>query len=166
MNEPNSGASSGLFRKGALDRLNSPEKLDAYLRVTRPSIWLLLAAVVVLLVGVCVWGIFGHMDTIVRTAVDVREDGVYCYIGSDDVTRLRPGMQVKVNGETLTVESLSEQPVYMDAEEQGGYLLSTAGLQEGEWAYTAMLSRTSLPQGIYPGDIIVESIVPMNFIVN
>lgn len=166
MNESNHGIPSGLFRQGAVDRLNSPERLDEYLRVTRPSVWLLLAAVAALLVGICVWGIFGHMDTIVQTAVEVREDGVYCYVGSNDVTRLHPGLQVKVGGETLTVEALSEQPVYMDAEAQGRYLLATADLQEGEWAYTATLSRTSLPQGIYPGEIIVESIAPMSFIVN
>lgn len=166
MNETNQSPAAQLFRKDAIDRLNSPEKLDEYLHVARPGAWMLLAAVMVLLAGICVWGIFGHMDTIVQTAVDVRADGVYCYIRPDNVTKLQPGMQVKTSGETLTVEFLSDQPVYMTAAGDGEYLLSTAGLQDGEWAYVAELAPTDLPLGIYPGEIIVESISPMSFIVN
>ena len=49
---------SKLFREKSLERIASPEQLNAYIRVSTPSVWLLLAAVVILLAGVCVWGVW------------------------------------------------------------------------------------------------------------
>ena len=39
------------FRKKAMDRISSPEDLTGYLRVTSPGMWIVLAAVIALLVG-------------------------------------------------------------------------------------------------------------------
>ena len=43
---------SDLFRKESMDRIQSPEQLNDYLRVTNPAMWVVLAAVIILLVGV------------------------------------------------------------------------------------------------------------------
>ena len=51
--------SKQLFRQKSMERITSPEQMDDYIRVSNPSVWMILAAVIVLLVGVCVWGIFG-----------------------------------------------------------------------------------------------------------
>ena len=56
---------SQLFSKKSLDKVSSPEQLNDYIRVANPSLWLVLGAVIVLLIGVCVWGVLGRMDTIV-----------------------------------------------------------------------------------------------------
>ena len=50
-----------IFRKSSIDRVSSPEQLNDYIRISNPSVWMVLAAVIVLLAGVCVWGIFGHL---------------------------------------------------------------------------------------------------------
>ena len=42
---------SELFRKKSMDRVSSPEQLNDYIRVTSPGLWLVLAAVVILLAG-------------------------------------------------------------------------------------------------------------------
>ena len=52
---------SSIFRQKSIDKVSSPEKLDDYIRVTKPSVWMTLAAVGVLLVGTIVWGIFGEL---------------------------------------------------------------------------------------------------------
>ena len=51
-----------LFRKSSMDRLRSPEQLNEYIRVARPGVWLVLAAIILLLAGVVVWGVFGSVD--------------------------------------------------------------------------------------------------------
>ena len=53
---------SDLFRKKSLDRVSSPEQLNDYIRVTTPSVWLVLLALVLLLAGLIVWSIFGTVD--------------------------------------------------------------------------------------------------------
>lgn len=50
--------SNTLFRKKSLDRITSPEQLDEYLHVTSPSVWILLAAAILLLAGLLFWGSF------------------------------------------------------------------------------------------------------------
>ena len=52
---------NSIFRKKSIDKVSSPEKLDDYIRVTTPSVWITLAAIVILLVGIIVWGFFGRL---------------------------------------------------------------------------------------------------------
>ena len=47
-----------LFRKDSMDRISSPEQLNDYLHVTNPTVWVVLAAVIILLAGMLVWGFF------------------------------------------------------------------------------------------------------------
>ncbi len=53
---------SGIFREKSLERVSSPEELNDYIRVTTPSVWIVLAATVVLLVGMLAWSIFGRVE--------------------------------------------------------------------------------------------------------
>jgi len=50
-----------LFRKAALDKLASPERLDVLMRVTSPMGWLALTTVAGILVGVIAWSIWGSI---------------------------------------------------------------------------------------------------------
>ena len=53
---------SGIFREKSLERVSSPEELNDYIRVTTPSVWIVLAATVLLLVGMLAWSIFGRVE--------------------------------------------------------------------------------------------------------
>ena len=53
---------SELFRKKSMDKINSPEELNDYIRVTSPSVWLVLLAIVMILVGTLVWGTLGTVE--------------------------------------------------------------------------------------------------------
>lgn len=44
-----------LFRKKSLDKLNSPENLDEYLKVSNISGWLIILALVLIIVGAIFW---------------------------------------------------------------------------------------------------------------
>lgn len=52
-----------VFRKKSLERIYSPEQMKDYIRVTTPSVWIALLAIVVLLVGILAWSIFGTVTT-------------------------------------------------------------------------------------------------------
>lgn len=52
-----------VFRQKTLERISSPEQLADYLRVTNPGIWIILAAVIVLLAGIFVWAMVGTLET-------------------------------------------------------------------------------------------------------
>lgn len=48
-----------IFRQKSIDRISSPEQLHDYIKVSSPSAWVVLTAIIVLLIGVLVWGMFG-----------------------------------------------------------------------------------------------------------
>ena len=52
---------NSLFRKAALDKLASPERLDVLMQVTSPKGWIALATIAVLLAGVVAWSILGTL---------------------------------------------------------------------------------------------------------
>lgn len=51
-----------VFRNESLDRVNSPEELNDYIKVTSPSVWIVLSAIVLLLVGFIVFACFAEVD--------------------------------------------------------------------------------------------------------
>lgn len=53
---------SELFREKSLERISTPEKLNDYIKVTTPSVWLVLLAVVFLLVGILAWSALGTVS--------------------------------------------------------------------------------------------------------
>ena len=55
---------SNLFRKKNLDKISSPEQLNDYIRVTKPSVWLTLLAVLLLLFGMLAWSILGTVEVV------------------------------------------------------------------------------------------------------
>ena len=52
---------NNIFRQKSIDKISSPEKLDDYIKVTKPSVWITLIAIVLLLAGAVVWSIFGEV---------------------------------------------------------------------------------------------------------
>ena len=51
-----------IFREKSLERVASPEQLNDYIRVTSPSVWVILLAMLVLLTGILVWAAFGSIE--------------------------------------------------------------------------------------------------------
>ena len=51
-----------IFRQKSVDRVSIPEQLNDYIRVATPSVWLVLAALVVLLAGMLAWSVLGRVE--------------------------------------------------------------------------------------------------------
>lgn len=153
-----------LFRKSSIDRISSPEQLNDYVRVSNPSVWMILAAIIMLLVGVCVWGIFGRLETKIESA-GICENGVFtCYVNEEKMRQIESGMTVNVDGNELSVSEISEKPIAVSAD-MDGYLLYLGGFSEGEWLYEVTAAGT-FPDGTYKAEIVTSSVSPMSFILN
>ena len=153
-----------IFRGKSVQRLSSPEQLNDYLRVSSPSVWLCLGAIVILLIGVCVWGVFGRLDTTLHTAAIAQGGALTCLIREEDAGRVKAGMTVSAGGESAVLSGLSAVPQTVPADTDP-YALHVGGLMAGEWVYTAA-APTGLPDGVYEGVITIESVSPMSFVLN
>ena len=153
-----------IFRKKSVERVASPEQLNDYVRVANPGVWLALAAVLALLVGACIWGVFGRLDTTL-TAVAIAENGsISVYVKEADISSVEEGMTVTIADREYTVSLISAAPIAVTAE-LGDYALHLGGLQVGEWGYTVVLAG-ELADGIYAADILIDSVSPMSFVFN
>lgn len=155
---------TSIFRKKSIARISSPEQLNDYICVSSPSVWLLLAAVAVLLVGVVIWGVFGTMDSYLDVCA-VSENGVTtCYIKEEDAARVAADMPVSIDGAEYAFASLGGKAVEAD-KVLDEYDMHVGGIKSGEWVYPATLAE-SLPDGTYTASILTESISLMSFVFN
>jgi len=153
-----------LFRKSSIERVTSPEQLNAYIRVSNPGVWIVLGAVVLLLVGVCVWGVLGHLDTTVDIAAVVKDGEITLYVKETDAASVEVGMPVRIGDGEFTVAAIASEPQRVDGS-FSEYALHVGGYQSGQWVYPAAASGT-LADGVYRAQIVVESVAPLSFVLN
>ncbi len=98
-----------IFSQEALDKLRSPEKLDTMLPITTPITWLALLAVLMLLISVVLWSIFGAftvkadgMGLIISQNRDDELTGLL-YIPLDKGKRVEPGMSIQLAPNSVDV---------------------------------------------------------------
>ena len=153
-----------LFRKKSVERVSSPEQLNDYIRVANPGVWMILAAIVILLVGVIVWGCIGHLDTTLSTAVVCENDVAVIYVREADVEKIEVGMTVRVGDEEYTISEISTEPIRVD-DTMSEYAIHASGLTVGEWVYTIQVDG-DFAAGVQKAEIVIESISPISFILN
>lgn len=105
-----------LFRKSALDKLASPERLDVLMEVTAPKGWLALATIGVVLAAFVVWGIFGSIpERIDGNGILIRGGGLRQLRASGDGTLT--SLKVKLNDDVKEGEVVGEMTQIGTAEE-------------------------------------------------
>ena len=135
---------SSLYRKSSMERIQSPEQLTDYLRVTNPTVWVLLVAVVVLLVGVLIWSSFTYIGSFAEGSATV-EGGVMT-VTFDDETLARnveAGMIVTVGETSSTITSVGrgvDGAVFARAE---------TSLSDGEYAARVSYRQTQILQLLF-----------------
>lgn len=135
---------NNLFREKSLKRISSPEDLDRYIRIPSPGIWLILAAMIVLLVSGCLWGILGRLETVVTVAGTVSGGEMTVSLSSADAAEIEPGMEVVMGDKAVGIVG--------------------AVTDHNDGTVTASLETTNLADGKYQLDIIVERIRPVYFL--
>lgn len=153
-----------IFRKQSLDRIASPEELDNYLSVTGPGVWFPMAAVVALLIGVLVWMALGTLNTTVNVAVVSSNGGAVCLVPASQLeTVLEEGsVRVADTEYALTDDGRSFQMVTNETDVN---IRLAGGLADGA-TVKPLRVEGDLPEGIFEGTVVVDSINPIRFIIN
>lgn len=154
----------GIFREKSIKRVSSPEQLGDYIRVSNPSVWMALAAIIVLLIGVCVWGVFGRLETTVSAPATVKDGQAVCYVSEKDVASVKEGMSVTVDGQEYKVRAVSAVPMQI-TDSFDSYALYIGGFNVGDWVYT-VTADVALTDGTYQAQIVIDSVSPMSFVFN
>ena len=153
-----------LFRKKSIDRVSSPEQLNEYIRVSNPGIWMVLAAIIVLLVGAIVWGVVGTLDTTLSTVAIAENGEVTIYVKEEDVASIESGMTVRIGDKEGAVIEIATSPVAVDGTFTD-YALHVGNLVNGEWVFAVKVSG-DFADGVHNAEIVIESVSPISFILN
>ena len=125
-----------LFRKESVERISSPEQLEDYLRVTTPTVWIVLAAVILLLASLFVWSSVTAMESYATGTAEVKDSLLtLSFDDADKAANVTVGMNVRV-GELVT-------PVLSIGEDGEGNLLAIAETQLPDGSYQARVGYRS-----------------------
>lgn len=96
------GGSAGLYRKQALERISSPERLDELVQLAAPKDWLALAVLAALVGAALVWSVIGSLPTTVtgrgvlirprtRVTFQAQATGRVLSVQAREGARIQPG---------------------------------------------------------------------------
>ena len=154
-----------LFRQSSLDSIENPESLNDYLRVTSPGVWMLLTAIILLLIGTCIWGIFGKLTSYTDVTV-VSEDGAtYCLVPEKAMDDAIADRVIEINGAEYTLDPTTDQQPVIVGLNDNLYNVLSENLNYGDIIYKVPLTE-SLAEGSYTGRIVTERISPISLLLN
>ena len=155
---------NSLFREKAYRKTLSPEQINDYIKTTRPSVWLILSAIFLIVVGVVVWGVCGKLE-ITITSVTVCEDGKsYCYISENDIDKISDNAYVKIDEYEYKINDISKLPVPVSGK-ISPYGLHLGNFENDDWVYYAEI-ETTLKDGAYKTYIVSDCVSPISLILN
>ncbi len=152
-----------LFREKSLEAVESPESLNDYLRVTSPGVWLVLAAVICLLVGAILWGIFGHIRTTTQVALSVEGGKTVCYVPYTEVDGVMNQGTVVLDGREYPLDTSGEYEMVVVSESTSLRILRAGGLTVGD-PVVLVPADTDLADGVYSGVAVKEDLRPISLL--
>lgn len=128
-----------LFRKKSMERISSPEQLNDYLHVTSPSVWIIMAAIVLLLAGMLIWGSMASIDSFASGTAQV-EDGSLRVIFDDRTLAesVQTGMVIEVGENAVAIRSVGV------TESGDVFALGATTLADGSYPARVVLRRTQV----------------------
>ncbi|MBR2676072.1 MAG: hypothetical protein IKE28_04090 [Solobacterium sp.] len=152
---------NSLFRDKSLEQFTAPEQLNDYIRVIRPSLILVLVAIIVLLCGIVLWGYFGSIDSHEDVTCVVNDGLIHTYISSSLSNEISNSSTIMVSDKEYKIRTISN-------ELKAGVLMDDAELayfQLDPNDYVIVLSGDcDLPDGSYQGKVIMARIRPISLI--
>lgn len=134
-----------IYREKSLEKVKSPENLEDYIRVSNPSVWILIISIIVLLVGACVWGAVGHVDSTLDVNVRVEGGILTAYVDDAKVKDIRQGMIVKISDFETSISKIE---------------------RDGQTYVCTLQTDKTLPEGFYDGKLVMERVRPLSFVFN
>jgi len=166
--------SDTLFRKSSLDSLSSPEQLNDYIKVSNPGVWMILAALFILLAAVLFWGFTGGLPTSIHTRGVISGGNALCYINTDAAGAVKAGQGVKIQPagrqETISGQVDTVGPVPMSVAEIAAGLHSdylSQGLATNGFAVKVVVSvnGSDIPEGtLLDLSIVTDAVRPIDFL--
>ncbi len=155
---------ASIFREQNLERVSNPDTLDDYIRIANPGVWMVLIAIILLIVGAFVWGLFGTVNVDSQGVLAISRGSTVLWLDENAAGQVAPGSTFWVDDQKGMVTSAAgaPEPVEELQAEVGDSGNVELGLQ-GQWV-CPLSASINLPAGTYPARVTVESYSPLQLI--
>ena len=135
------------------ERITSPERLDGYLRVIRPSMWVALVGVLFAVAAVFIWAFLGKSSITISQTGFVSERKVTCVFNDEQSKLLSVGQEMTVGGEKTRIKTIER------VGEENGELVK----EEDEGTICIVTGYCNKPGGYYDVSVRVDNVSPISF---
>ena len=132
-----------IFRRESLESISAPDQLTDYLRVSRPMVWAVIAAIAAVITGLLVWAFAGTFEVSVSGKASVRGGEAVIVINDNSQYTIRRN----VKAYTSDNDELTVSDVYDDGFDR-----------------TLGYANTDIRDGIYDVRIIVGQKHPIDLL--
>ena len=155
-----------IFRKKSIDRVSSPEELNAYIKSTSPKLWIVLLGVIILLVGAIIWSIKGKIDSGCNVGCIVKNGEFECVVDEETYKKIENEAIIKItdNIESSAISSI-EGPIN-DTSNIDEYILHLSNIEKNDWFYVIKGEVNEAKDGKYESFLVTERVSPIVFIIN
>lgn len=151
------------FRKKSLEKLNDPEQLNDYIKVTNVAVWIVLAIVGLLLALFILWAVYGEIDIDEDTVVIARNGEASVYVSSEYADKLHAGLQIDGFRTIVKIVSVPAKPVQITTSFDVN-AKAIANMQTGDRYYVCPIDLTIANDGIYPVTVYFDKISPITYL--
>ena len=130
---------NALFRKESVESIQSPEQLNDYMRVTNPTVWIILVSLIIMLAGMLIWSYYATIDSFIRGTAIV-EDGSMVVVFTDTqvANNVEEGMEVTAGNSTSVITSLGR------LEDGTVFALANTDLPNGSYEARVLFRQTQV----------------------
>lgn len=148
-------------------RTAGPDQLGTYIKVSRPSVWMLIAVIVALLVAGVAWFLAGTVNESVSGPCVAQEKSCVVYAPLSRSGEVKPGDTVTLtSGDTViegSVASVEETPVAIDQIEIAYGFADFPGFSQDTWGVAVAVSAP-VDAGTYSARIVTASHRPIRLL--
>ncbi len=161
---------TSFFRKECKTTVTTPYDLNEYIRAISSGVWIMLAAVALLIAAVAVWCVTAKLPTVIDAHGIGARDGIYCYIPAENMDTVIAGMKVKLDdgiyGTVNNVGTLPCSKSEVAASIGSDYLASQLNISE--WSVPVLVDTPAdiTIDEIYSVQIVSDEISPIEFLSN
>ena len=141
------------------ERITSPEKLDGYLRVVRPSMWIAFAAVFTVVAAIFIWACMDELTISIKHVGFVMNHEAFFSLSENQGELVHVGDEFTMDGKKAVIKDISNNP--QESFSEGSQNEEAEEPSDSVYRVTA---DTDLPDGVYEAVIRVEGVKPISFL--
>lgn len=133
-----------LFRKSSIERISSPEQLNDYIKVSKPGVWIVMVALLIMVFSVFYWAIASEMpntqtlnSSMLVLDKQTQKYVVYSYVTLEQASLIKEGMEAQVSPANISKDEygyikgkIAEVSLYPVSMEEAEYNLGNANVAD------------------------------------